>query len=207
MTYQCDKCEAKPFKTERGLLNHKCRYFCKVCGSQFATALGRDRHVNNHSKKQLRDAKKREREIIAKQQREEDAIKRQEELKEAVAQLKSMGLFTPTRKVGDKVFVAYYRVTGPTHVWRGTRHVRVRYEEVRSYDYSEVSIIGVVEPDNIYMVNRYIANNEQYPVQYVLNIGLAVPVGIFDSQQEAVAFIKEKQKQYKEACDHAAFCR
>lgn len=35
--------------------------------------------------------------------------------------------------LGDTVFYTGYRVTGPTHVMRGTRRVRVRYEELREY--------------------------------------------------------------------------
>ncbi|KVP96653.1 hypothetical protein WJ97_12275 [Burkholderia ubonensis] len=35
--------------------------------------------------------------------------------------------------LGDEVFYTGYHVTAPTHVQRGTRRVRVRYEEVRSY--------------------------------------------------------------------------
>ncbi|KVP17027.1 hypothetical protein WJ84_01765 [Burkholderia ubonensis] len=35
--------------------------------------------------------------------------------------------------IGDEVFYVGYHVTAPTHVQRGTRRVRVRYEELRSY--------------------------------------------------------------------------
>lgn len=35
--------------------------------------------------------------------------------------------------VGDEIFYTGYTVTGPTHVMRGTRRVRVRYQELRSY--------------------------------------------------------------------------
>jgi hypothetical protein len=43
-------------------------------------------------------------------------------------------------RVGDEVFYVGYQVTGPTHVFKGTRRVRVRYEELRSYFGAKVRI-------------------------------------------------------------------
>jgi hypothetical protein len=36
-------------------------------------------------------------------------------------------------RIGDEIFYTGYQVTGPTHVHRGERRVRVRYEELRTY--------------------------------------------------------------------------
>jgi hypothetical protein len=36
-------------------------------------------------------------------------------------------------RIGDEIFYTGYTVTGPTHVQRGDRRVRVRYEELRTY--------------------------------------------------------------------------
>jgi hypothetical protein len=42
--------------------------------------------------------------------------------------------------VGDEIFFTGYQVTGPTHLFKGTRRVRVRYEELRSYFGGKVRI-------------------------------------------------------------------
>ncbi|KWA84123.1 hypothetical protein WL29_22425 [Burkholderia ubonensis] len=56
------------------------------------------------------------------------AQQRQDCAQQAAAAAASLGL-----AVGDEVFYTSYHVTAPTHVQRGTRRVRVRYEELRSY--------------------------------------------------------------------------
>jgi hypothetical protein len=45
-------------------------------------------------------------------------------------------------KVGDTVFYYDYTVSKPTHEWRGSRLVHVRYEEERSYYSSQGTITG-----------------------------------------------------------------
>ena len=46
----------------------------------------------------------------------------------AVVEAAKLGL-----SIGDEIFYVGYTVTAPTHVQRGTSRVRLRYEELRSY--------------------------------------------------------------------------
>ncbi len=47
------------------------------------------------------------------------------------------------QKVGDTIYHTYSHCVKPTHEWRGSRRVRVRYEAVYSYGWSEATIASI----------------------------------------------------------------
>lgn len=51
--YKCNTCPAE-FKTENGLIKHKCRWICKICGTKLTTFGGYNRHLENHSNSEIR---------------------------------------------------------------------------------------------------------------------------------------------------------
>ena len=198
MEYKCDICPAE-FKTQRGLDNHECRWYCKKCRKHFKTQKGYERHVVNHEKKKERD---KQQEI----ERKERLLKFQKD----VELLKVRGLFKPKYKPGDKVILSTYAVTKPTHEQRWNRMVRVRYEEERRY-FAGTFTVGIViepEPRDSYMVERCLRNNEQYPVEYVTSCRKWFNDGsVFENMKEAEEDARTEGKAYKDSCDFAASCR
>lgn len=195
----CTICPAE-FKTQRGLDNHKCRWFCKKCGNKFKTAKGYDKHVlilcGNDK---VAAARKKE------QERLENTVR---EFTSTWAELQEKGLFNPKYEVGDQVFVSAYYVTKPIYEQRGSRRVKMRYEEERRYFAEKKNIEKVVYPDynQIYSMKYCIESNRQFPVEY--NVGYHnVILKIFDNLEEAKAHSDEASKNYKEHCEHASFCR
>jgi hypothetical protein len=125
-------------------------------------------------------------------------------------ELKEKGLFSPLYKSGDTVFVSTYVVTKPTHEQRGSRMVRVRYEEKRRYDVFTFVIDSVLEPtiDNLYKINHCLDCDQQYPISYTTkNFKIISQSDIFENREEATSHASDKQKAYNEACDLASMCR
>ena len=112
------------------------------------------------------------------------AQQRQDCAQQAAAAAASLGL-----AVGDEVFYTSYHVIAPTHVQRGTRRVRVRYEELRSY-YGAAARI-----ESFGWVGSLVLNG-------------SIPVG---SLCETLAAAKEKagqaQKNYQDHLDFSAAVR
>jgi hypothetical protein len=76
------------------------------------------------------------------------AVKRQADLAATrAAGAEAMAVVEAARlglSIGDEIFYVDYAVTGPTHVQRGARLVRLRYEELRSYrgDHGRIESFG-----------------------------------------------------------------
>ena len=204
MIYKCNICPAE-FKTQRGLDNHKHRWFCPECGTKLTTLKGYERHVARHSESvSKKAAAKAERERLLAIERQE----REDQLRKKVELLKERGLFTPKYKAGDKVILSTYRVTKPTHEWRFTRWVHVRYEEERYYYAQEFIVRGHYEPQFAYTVGQCLKDGAQYPVTYVTEGGMTFTERmVFASIEEARADAAANGKAYKEDCDFASMCR
>ncbi len=120
--YRCPYCKgigdprypAKSWKTLKGFQNHM-----GVCSGKPSSV----------EKKRLRD--------IETQKKMEEANIRQAEMNEAAKQSSPV-------KVGEKVHVCTYYVSKPTHEWRGSRLVHVRYDEVRDYQGRTLEVTGVI---------------------------------------------------------------
>jgi len=200
--YKCNKCPAE-FKTEKGLINHKCRWICKICGTKLTTVGGYNRHLQNHSNSETRKKEQQLKQAeIQKQKEEELAIKYQK--------LKDMGLFNPLYSSGDIVIVSSYVVTKPTHEQRFNRMVRVRYEEERRYAVFDWVIDKVIEPtvNDLWRINICIEKNEKYSIRYLTkNLKTITDSDIYQDRKAANDDCENKGKKYKEACDFASMCR
>lgn len=200
--YKCNICPAE-FKTQRGLENHKHRWYCSECGKKLTTQKGYDRHVARHSESV---SKKVEKDRLLEIERRE----REDLFRKKVNLLKEKGLFNPIYKQGDKVILSTYRVTKPTHEKRWNRMVRVRYEEERYYYAQEFTVHGHLEPEmsNSYQVDRCIRDNEQYLVEYVTECHRWFSAGsVFPDMESARADARKNADEYKKACDFASMCR
>ena len=202
MSYKCDACPAE-FKTQRGLENHKHRWFCSECGKKLTTKNGYDRHVARHSESVSKKTEKDRLLEIEKREREDQFRKKVELLKEK-------GLFNPIYKQGDKVILSTYRVTKPTHEKRLNRIVRVIYEEERYYYAQEFTARGHIEPEmrNSYQVERCIRENEQYSVEYMTECNRWFNKGsVFSDIKTAIADARKNADEYKKACEQVFMCR
>lgn len=200
--YRCDICPSK-FKTEKGLLNHKCRWHCKICGTKLTTLKGYNKHLDNHSNLEII---KQEKEIkqaqLQKQKEDEFTIK--------YRKLIEIGLFKPLYNSGDSVIVSTYIVTKPTHEKRFNRMVRVRYDEERKYDVFDWVIDNVIEPtiNDLYRINNCIELNKKYPITYLTkNLYIISESNIYQDRVKASENALIKGKEYKDACDFASRCR
>lgn len=200
--YKCNICPAE-FKTENGLSNHKCRWYCKICGTKLTTQKGYNKHLDNHSNaesikkekalKQAKQAKIREEDFLAKYQT-----------------LKDLNLFTPLFNSGDSVIVSTYVITKPTHEQRFNRMVRVRYEEERRYSVFDWVIEKAIEPtiNDLFRINHCIEKNEQYPIRYLTKNNKVISnLDIYQDRNKANEDSQNKDKSYKEACEFASRCR
>ena len=198
--YKCNICPAE-FKTQRGLDNHKHRWICPICGTKLKTAAGYDKHVKRHKTEAERKAQR-------EQQAEETARQQKIKLQQQIEKLKEAGLFTLRFQPGDKVYLSTHRVTKPTHERRWNRMVRVRYEEERRYYADEFTVSGALEPENIFMIEKALRDNEPYPITYTTERGETFKEGkVFKTREEAEADAKKNMEEYKQACEHAAMCR
>ena len=186
---KCNVCAAQ-FKTEKGLDTHKCRWYCKICGKKLVTLAGYERHIMRHTEK-----------------KEEAA---EQAFKENVIKLKSRGLFSPKYKKGDKVFLSLYVVTKPTHQYRYNRLVHVRYEEERKYYSGEFIVGGHIEPriEDFVRVDYCLKHNKDFEITYYTEEGkMFYEANVFCDPQSAEKDAQMRQKEYKEECDFASFCR
>lgn len=109
------------------------------------------------------------------------AVERAEKRDAAVA---ALGLH-----IGDEIFYVRYQVIQPTHVQRGGRQIRVRYEEVRRY-------VGA----------RATIESFEYGHALTFNGGIS-PVDRRSSLAQAQEDARAMQLKYEADCDFAAMCR
>ena len=192
--FKCNVCAAQ-FKTQKGLDNHKCRWYCEICGKKLVTLAGYERHIMRHAEKKVEADELTLREKERQEQREQA-------FKENVIKLKSRGLFSPKYKKGDKVFLSLYVVTKPTHQYRYNRWVHVRYEEERKYYSNEFIVGGYIEPQ----IKDFV--RVDYCLRYYTEEGkIFYEANVFCDLQSAEKDAQMRQKEYKEECDFADFCR
>jgi hypothetical protein len=199
--FKCEVCPAE-FKTQKGLDNHKCRWICNHCGKKLATAKGHERHVKNHGK-QSENRIKIEASKVEKQRLQ---VEKYDFLKSEIIKL---GLFNPNYKVGDTVFISTYYVTKPTHEWRGTRLVHVRYEEDRIYRGLKTTITEVSMSTSCYSLEFSIKENKSASIYYRVN-GDNKQFGedsFYPSMELAEKDATATGLKYKESCDFASMCR
>jgi len=200
--YKCNICPAE-FKTEKGLSNHKCRWFCKVCSAKLTTLKGYNKHLENHSTLKTMKSEQQLKQIeLQKQKDEELAIKHQKMI--------DMGLFNPLYKSGDRVIVSTYIVIKPTHELRFNRMVKVRYEEEIRYDVFDWVIDKVMKPtiNDLHKIENCIKLNSQYPIQYgTKNLKVISESQIFQDRSKAEELAAYNNKKHKEASEFASMCR
>ena len=200
--FKCNVCAAQ-FKTQKGLDNHKCRWYCEICGKKLVTLAGYERHIMRHAEKKEEAAEQAFRE-------KEREYQRERLFKEKVIELKSRGLFSPKYKKGDKVFLSLYVVTKPTHQYRYNRLVHVRYEEERKYYSNEFIVEGHIEPQikDFVRVDYCLKHNKKFEITYYTEDGKSFyEANVFGDVKSAEEDAQKRQKEYKKDCDFAAFCR
>ncbi len=92
-------------------------------------------------------------------------------------------------QIGGMIYYYGYTVTKPTHIWRGDRQVKVRYEEERRY-WADSGVVEEIQIDGYRVHGRVVPEN------YICN-----------SEEAAAAEAVVRSKKYKESCDFAARCR
>ena len=92
-------------------------------------------------------------------------------------------------QIGDTIHYVSYYVTKPTHQQRGTRMVRVRYEEERKY-YAKSGKVTAIDNELVSVDNKQIPSRN-----------------VFDSRVSAEQAAVERQKKYQEHCDFSSMCR
>lgn len=97
--------------------------------------------------------------------------------------------------IGSEIFISAYYVTKPTHVQRGNRMVKVRYEEERKYFARKVTV-QTVHPNRATFADFNI-NNSYWKSD----------IEIFSSMKEAESHASKRQKSYDESCHFASMCR
>ena len=199
---KCNVCAAQ-FKTQKGLDNHKCRWYCEICGKKLVTLVGYERHVMRHAEKKVEAA-----ELTLRENERE--CQRERLFKENVIKLKSRGLFSPKHKEGDEVFLSLYVVTKPTHQYRYNRWVRVRYEEERKYYSGKFIVGGHIEPQikDFVRVDYCLRHNKKFEITYYTEEEIIFyEENVFCDLQSAEKDAQMRQKDYQKDCDFAAFCR
>lgn len=200
-TFNCTICPAK-FKTLKGLENHKCRWICAVCAKKLTTEKGFLKHKANHGKISTNKAN-------AEQLRIDRQNQQIEKYNRLSAEIIEKGLFNPKYKVGDTVFVSTYHVTKPTHEWRYTRMVHVRYEEERRYYSLKTTIEDTRMSSNSYSLELALMSNAQVSVYYKVGNDqrLFTDADFFESLILAEKDASLKSIEYKKQCDFASMCR
>lgn len=91
--------------------------------------------------------------------------------------------------VGERVIYCSFFVTKPSHEWRGTRKVKVRYEEERTYYARE----GTIDK-----ITRY---------GYLINGTEIRDSDIFDTLEAADKEAEKRGAKYNEGVEFARMCR
>ena len=168
--------EGKKVKPRRGY--YYCPYDCsdpRYPERKWKTEKGFRKHMEkcpSCPSAELREAQEK------KQREEANEIKG----KEAIASI--------TQKIGDKVYYVHKYIVKPTHEWRRSRKVHVRYDAVIKYS-AETAII-----DSISYNGYTVVFNDHITVK-----------SLCDTLQEAEQKAIEAQKSYDESVRQAKMCR
>ena len=105
-------------------------------------------------------------------------------------------------KVGDKIIYVKEIIVKPTHVQRGDRMVKVRYEAVKDFQAREdeirtidIQYFGYVPKDINELKNDIVLNG---------HIRLS---SLCKNMNEAVERAKKEKESYQKDCDFASMCR
>lgn len=134
------------------------------------------RGLDNH--KCYKDDQKR-----ALQQKEKYAAEQKELLEKAIRNAE--------HEIGETIHFWGYTVTKPTHVYRGTRLVHVRYEEERSYWNDSGTITEIT-------IKGYKIGVRAYDIS---------KLNLCETKEIAIKIAAEKGAKYKESCDFSSRCR
>jgi len=101
------------------------------------------------------------------------------------------------RRVGESVFVIFRRVTRPTHVWRGSRQVRMYYEELYAFDAMSATIQEI----------NWLGDDQFGYYQYRDLYGYFSEGDVYNSLEEAKQVAAQKLAGHQEAVRNAEMCR
>lgn len=102
-----------------------------------------------------------------------------------------------TRKVGDIIFFVKKIVVEPTHVRRGNRMVRVRYEEKCRFEADKGTIQQILHD----------GRHDGWPAWYAIGFGIVTEDQVKPTWEEAVEAAKARQKGHEEWLETCAMCR
>lgn len=102
-------------------------------------------------------------------------------------------------KIGQKIYYVREYIIKPTHVQRGNRQVRVRYEAEKRFEANE-SIINSIDVNFNGVIPKDISSN-------VIINGFVKLNMICDNMNAAIEKAKLDNDSYKEYCNFASFCR
>lgn len=100
-------------------------------------------------------------------------------------------------RIGDIVNFVAYRITAPTHEWRGNRSVRVRYEELRRY-YADSGVVNAIEASfpNLYSLKRALETGDSFTILYVIGNARVPHQSIFVTHELAQQQAMKNQASY-----------
>lgn len=136
-------------------------------------------------------------------QKEKDAeskrIKREKEKKEID---KIFDLIPKKYSKGDSVYCVIESVLKPEYEWRGSRRVRVRYEEVLSYNVSNIVVCGI----NLSHYPSDFSGNPDELAEYITYNGINQNA-IFDNKNAADECCSKSQKAHDDHLEFSSLCR
>lgn len=97
--------------------------------------------------------------------------------------------------IGSELIISTYDVTKPKYEQRGSRMVKVRYEEVRRYYAAKITI------------NSLIPNSGHNPSFLINNTYWRGDITIFEDFEQAKIHAAECQRSYNKSCDEASLMR
>lgn len=164
-------------------------YICEHCKNAPQTGKFRrkykwktERGFNNHSCYK---------DILIKQEKEKVRNEEQQKINKTIYKKALLKFIEESPyKIGDVIHFVGYTVTRPTHEMRGSRMVKVRYEEGRSY-WNSSGIITEVR------VNEYIVDNR---ISVLSN-------NVCENKDEAYNEARRRDASYKEHCEFSSRCR
>jgi len=113
-------------------------------------------------------------------------------------------------QIGDTVRYVTHAVTKPTHQWRGSRQVKVRYEEERRYYGTTSVVVGILPAYEIIDdLRKALEDGEEYPVRYAVESGASrIRISdIVDDGADLDAAATLKQAAYDEHVEISRMCR
>jgi len=121
---------------------------------------------------------------------------------EIIERMKSELLTTLPYKIGDKIIYVKEIIVKPTHVQRGDRMVKVRYEAVKDFQAREDEIRTI---DIQYF--GYIPKDINELKHYLVFNGHVSLSSLCQTMNEAKERANKEKESYQKDCDFASMCR